>query len=159
KLVLSQAFRGAREGEARERYLPYAVAFWGFVGCTLVMIGFLWLAGCTWPAAIVTVALVLTGFLIIPRIMAATGLVRGSVYISLVKPWVLITYYAKAGPWMHPVPVKSFYLGAMVEVQHYDYREVMPVYATHAMKVADQAVFDGAADAKGWSAGRKLLAL
>jgi hypothetical protein len=140
KLVIAQAFRGTRAGEPRERYLPYAAAFWGFIGCTLVMIGFLWLAGCTWPAAIVTVALVLTGFLIITRIIAETGLVHGSVYISFVKPWMLTAFYAKSGPWLHPVPVKSFYLGAMVEIQHYDYREVMPVYATHALKVADETI-------------------
>src|SRR5439155_18809243 len=100
-------------------------------------------------------------FLIITRIIAETGLVHGQVYIPFVKPWVLIAYYAKSGPWLYPVPLKSFYLGAMVEVQHYDYREVMPVYATHALKVADQTVFDDADQGPrlNRSAGRKLIGL
>jgi hypothetical protein len=157
KLVLAQALRGVRPGEADDRYLSHRAAFGGFVGCTLAMMGFLWMAGCTVLAAVVTVAIVLTGFLIITRIIAETGLVHGQIYISFLKPWVLTAFYAKSGPWLHPVPVKSFYLGAMVEVQHYDYREVMPIYATHAMKVADQTVFEG--DAKPRRTGRMLIAL
>ena len=141
KLVTAQAFRGVRPGEPDDRYLSHRTAFWGLVGCFAVMTGFLWLAGCTFVGAFVTVLLVLTGFLIITRIIAETGLVHGQIYISFLKPWVVIASYAKTAAWLHPVPVKSFYLGAMVEVQHYDYREVMPVYATHGMKVADQTIF------------------
>jgi hypothetical protein len=153
RLVIAQAFRGVREGEPRDRYLSYPAAFWGFVACTGVTIGFLWLAGMTLIGAAVTMVIVLTGFLLITRIIAETGLIHGQIYISFLKPWVLIASYAKSGPWLHPVPVKDFYLGAMVEVQHYDYREVMPVYATHGMKVADQTI---AGDRR---TGRMLIAL
>ena len=163
RLVLAQAFRGVRAGEPEDRYVPHRTAFWGLVGCTAIMTGFLCLAGCTFIGAIVTVVLVLTGFFIITRIIAETGLVHGQIYISFVKPWVLIAYYAKSGPWLHPVPLKTFYLGAMVEIQHYDYREVMPVYATHAMKVADQTIFDSPVQAndtpRDRRAGRTLMAL
>src|SRR5690242_842875 len=127
------------------------------------MTGFLWLAGATLMGAFVTVLLVLTGFLIITRIIAETGLVHGQIYISFLKPWVVMASYAKTAAWMHPVPNKTFFLGALVEVQHYDYREVMSVYATHGIKVADQTIFDARSGASDSPAdrrtGRKLLAL
>ena len=163
KLVISQAFRGVRPGEPQDRYLPHGIAFWGLVFATIVMIGFLWLAGCTFIGAAVTVLIVLTGFLIITRIIAETGLIHGQIYVSFLKPWVVIASYAKSAAWLHPVPVKTFYLGAMIEVQHYDYREVMPIYASHGMKVADQTIFESRASATDTPAdrrsGRKLLAL
>jgi hypothetical protein len=102
------------------------------------MIAWLWLAGMTWFGAVVTVAIVLSGFLIITRIVAETGLVHAQIYVSFVRPWTLIAHYAKSGPWLHPVPTKTFYLGALIESHHYDYREVMPIYATHGLKVADE---------------------
>ncbi len=163
RLVIAQAFRGHREGEPRDRYLPHAFAFWGMIASVAIMIGFLWLAGMTWSGAIVTVLIVLTGFLIITRIIAETGLVHGQIRLSFVRPWTLIASYAKAGPWLHPVPTKTFFLGTMIESQHYDFREVMSVYQTHGMKVADQTIFpssnedaDAPADRR---TGKKLIAL
>ena len=67
--------------------------------------------------------ILLTGFLLITRIIAETGLIHGQIYISLLKPWVLIASYAKSAAWLHPVPNKTFYLGAMVEVQHYEMKD------------------------------------
>src|SRR5262249_40156717 len=60
KLVIAQAFRGPRESEPRGRYLPHAMAFWGMIVSSCVMVGFLWLAGMTWTGAVVTVLIVLT---------------------------------------------------------------------------------------------------
>lgn len=163
RLVIAQAFRGVREGEQQDRYLSHATAFWGMISCATIMTVFLWLAGMTSIGAAATVLLVLSGFLIITRIIAESGLIHGQIYLSFLKPWTLIASYAKAGAWLHPVPVKTFYLGAMIEVQHYDFREVMPIYATHGMKIADQTIFEKkpeeADDSHARGAGRKLIAL
>lgn len=166
RLVVAQAFRGRRPGEADDRYLSYRTAFWGLVGCAVVMISFLRVAGSTLVAAAVTVGILLTGFLLITRIIAETGLVHGQIYVSFVKPWVTIGAYAQKfnlPQWLHPVPVKSFYLGALVEVQHYDYREVASVYATHGLKVADATVYGGAEEERDLRrdrrTGRALIAL
>ena len=50
KMVIAQAFRGHRGDEPQGRYLSYPFAFWALVGCFAVMIGWLWLAGCTLAA-------------------------------------------------------------------------------------------------------------
>jgi hypothetical protein len=138
-MVIAQAFRGHREGEPIGRYLTYPQAFWTLVICIVVMVAWLWLAGCTIGGAITLVVLLLTGFLVIARIIAETGLIHGALRISLVRPWQMMVTAGFA----NPVPLETFYLGSLLQSTHYDFREVATVYTTHGMRVMDQTAFIG----------------
>jgi hypothetical protein len=157
QVVIGQAFRGHRRGEARGRYLSYPVAFWGFLGCALTMIGWLAIAGCGILGAAVVVSLLLLLFFMITRIIAETGLVHGQLIVPLHRPWQLLAM------WGHPnaVSMETFYYTAMLNSVHYDFREIVPVYATHAMKVADQTAFEShriGDSSEDLATGRKIMA-
>jgi hypothetical protein len=137
-MVLRQAFRGERSGEPRGRYLSYRFAFWGLIACIIVMVGFLVLAGCELHAAVVTILLLLLLFLVITRIIAETGLVHGQLRVALVEPWRM---FSGAG-WGMAINPKSFFLCHILQTVQLDMREPMPVYASHALKLADQTVFE-----------------
>jgi hypothetical protein len=138
KLVISQSFRGRRNNEPRGRYLPYPLAFWTLVICTIVMIVWMMLAGATFLAASVSIVLLLVLFLVITRLVAEAGLVHGQLQVPIYKPWVLL---ARAGL-DYPIPTQSYYLASFLQCQHYDFREVVPVYASHDLKVADETIVE-----------------
>jgi hypothetical protein len=91
--------------------------------------------------------------------------------VPVYKAWQLLAY---AG-WTHPVSLETQYLGGILQATHYDFREVVPVYASHGIRIEDQTVFAGrhpadaahgggggaAADdeARERSTGRRLLGL
>lgn len=137
-LVARQAFRGWRAGEPQGSYLPYPVAFWGLLLCTITMIAWLTLAGCTVFGAMVMTLLLLLLFLIITRIIAEAGLVHGQLQVGICKPWS----WAVAEGFSKPVPTETFYIGSLLQAVHYDFREPMPVYTSHAMRIADSAIED-----------------
>lgn len=155
RLVLAQAFRGERPGEARGRYLSYPFAFWGFVGCAAIMCGWLWLAGCTLIGAIVLVMLLLLLFFIIARIIAETGIIHGQLQVPMYKPWQLLAMYG----WPRAVPMETFYHSAMLQDVHYDFREIVPVYASHGLKLTDQTIFDRAGSTADRKTGRRIIGL
>jgi hypothetical protein len=136
-LVLRQAFRGPVGDEPRGRYLPYPIAFWGMITSLAVMIGWLWLAGCTLGGAVVMVLLLVMLFVVITRIIAESGLMHGQLQVPINHPWVLAAEFG------HPLvsPVKTFYFASLLQSVHFDFREVAPVYASHALRIVDQAVF------------------
>jgi hypothetical protein len=159
-VVFAQAFRGERADEPRDTYLPYPLAFWGFVACAAIMTGWLFLAGCTLPGAFVTVVTILLLFLMITRIIGETGFIHGQLQTSMVKAWTL----ARAAGWVHPVPITTYYFGRLMQGIFYDFREVVPVYASHGMKVTDQLAMssdghDEAAFRRRRSTGMKLIGL
>jgi hypothetical protein len=139
-LILRQAMRGRREGELEDPYLSYAITFWVLVGCTLTMIGWMMLAGCNLPAAVVAVLLLLTLFVVITRVIAESGLVHGMLIFHLTRPWEILSICG-AGKM---IPLKSFSITGMVDNALFDFREVPSVYASHNVKIADQTkVFAG----------------
>jgi hypothetical protein len=137
RLVFAQAFRGWRSGEPRGRYLSYPTAFWGLVACAIGMVLWLVLAGSQWVVAIVAVLILLFCFLIITRFVAEAGLVHGQLSLSLTDPWRFLAVQGHANLVSNP----SIYLASTVQSVHFDYRETLPVYATHGMKIADTTVF------------------
>ncbi|HLL87847.1 MAG TPA: DUF6785 family protein [Tepidisphaeraceae bacterium] len=139
--VARQAFRGRRAGEPAGAYASLAWAGRWLVVCLAGMVGWLWLAGCTVPGAIVMVAVLMMGFVLIGRIVAEVGLVHGQVHAPFYKPF---QWAAMAG-WGRPVPVETFYHSAVMQSVHYDFREVLTVYGLHGLKLADQALADAAA--------------
>jgi hypothetical protein len=142
KLVIRQALRGARGDEPRGRYLSLAAAAWGLIGAAIVMIGWLCIAGCSVGGATTMVLLLLLLFFMIGRIIAETGLVQGQLQVPIQRPFEMIV---EAG-FAPPVSLKTFFFAGYLETVHYDFREVVSVYAPHAMKVADQTIFGGRAE-------------
>jgi hypothetical protein len=136
-MVIRQAFLGHRGNEPRGRYLPYPVAFWGLMVSLAIMVGWLWLAGCTLLGAIVMVLLLVMLFVVITRIVAESGLMHGQLNVPINHPWVLAAEFG----YPDVSPVKTFYFASLLQAVHFDFREVVPVYASHALRVIDQAAF------------------
>jgi hypothetical protein len=82
------------------------------------------------------VTLLMMGFLVIGRIVAEVGLVHGQLQVPIYKPW---QWLSMAG-FDRPVPVETFYHSALMQNVHYDFREVLPVYALHGLKLADASI-------------------
>jgi hypothetical protein len=142
RLVIAQAWRGHRTGEPRGRYLSYRAATWGFVACLAVMVGWLWLAGCTLVGATVMVLVTVVLFMVITRIIAESGLMHGQLQVPITSPWTLAAAYG------HPLisPLKTFYFASTLQATQFDFREPVPVYATHGLKLVDQTAFAGGDD-------------
>jgi hypothetical protein len=66
-------------------------------------------------------------------------LVHGQLRVALIEPWRM---FSGAG-WGMAINPKSFFLCHMLQTVHFDMREPMPVYASHALKLTDQTVFEG----------------
>jgi hypothetical protein len=156
RLVAAQAFRGHREGETRGRYLSYRTAFWGLIGCAGAMIAWLTLAGASVAGSACIVLLLLLLILVITRVIAETGLVYGQLLVPLYRPWQLL---AISG-FNKPVSTETFFLSSVVNLNFFDFREPLSVYASHALKVADQTFSpDELDETRARSSGKKLFAL
>jgi len=136
KLLVAQALRGARPGEPTGKYISYRFGVWFLVGCVATMILWLMLAGAGIGAAVVMVLLLLLLFMVITRIVAEAGLVHGQLKVPIDRPFQMMV---RAG-WTHVVSQESYYLSTLLQATHYDFREVMPVYASHGVKMADQTL-------------------
>jgi hypothetical protein len=136
-MVVAQAFRGVREGEPRGRYLSFRTAFWGLCLCVAIMTGWLTFAGADVLTSFTTVLLLLLLFLVITRIIAETGIIHGQLQAPLYRPWQLLD---QAGI-DHPITDQGYYLVTLVNAHHYDFREPLSVYASHATKVADTTIY------------------
>jgi len=90
-------------------------------------------AGASLGGAIVVVMLLVTLLIMITRIIAETGLIHGQLQASLTTPWTLLVWAGVA----RPVSLQTYYLTAQLHSIFYDCREVVPVYASHGMKLLD----------------------
>jgi hypothetical protein len=142
RVVREMTAKPQAEDSTDERYLSYRAAGWGFVAFTLAIAAWLIAAGASVAGAVVAVAMMLMIFLVTARAVAETGLIFVQFNVPLYQPWV----YA-----LNDVPaalatrtkLESYFLGALVgTVFARDVRESMPIYATHALKVADDNVPD-----------------
>lgn len=136
RLVIAQALRGERPGETRGVYLSYRLAFWGAAVCAVTMALWLLAAGMTLLGAGVSVALLLTLFVVIARIIAETGLPYGQLLVPMYQPWQVAMAHG-AG---QIVPVKTFFLTALLQTNFYDMREPFSVFASHGLKISDSVV-------------------
>lgn len=139
-LILSQVIRGARADEPRGRYLSYRMAFWGLIACIAVMSGWMTFAGADVLTAVISTLLLLLLFFIITRIIAETGIIHGQLQAPLYRPWQLIGQLGPAS-WSQPITLESYYMVSLLNGQHYDFREPVPVYASHGVKVADATLY------------------
>src|SRR5262249_10084262 len=135
---LRQSFRGHRAGEPQDSYLPYPVAFWGLVLCTIIMIGWMFAAGCGLGPAVIGVFTLLLLFIVITRIVAEVGIIHGMLVAHLTRPYELLSMYGAKG-WIN---LKSLWITGTVDGGLFDFREVTSVYASHSLKLADQTLDD-----------------
>jgi hypothetical protein len=138
-LVMRQMWRGARADEPQDRYLPYRLAGWGLVVCVAGMCAWLVAAGMTVAGAAVLVLMLLTIYLVLARVVAETGLFFVQIQLLLHRPWVL-ALQALPGE-IRTTTTSYFYTTFFNGMLGHDTREALPVYSTHALRVADEAAY------------------
>jgi hypothetical protein len=138
---LVDSFAPSRLRDSPSRYLPYGVAGWATVFCLLIMIGWLVAAGCTVIGAAVLVLLIMMVMLVTARVVAETGLLFVQLGFPYWRPWVL----GITPPLNVRTSIKTFfYHGMFSMILGHDVRETTSVFATHALKVADEVQSDEA---------------
>ena len=144
--VARQMVRGRRQGEPAGRYLPYPVAGWGLTLCTLGVVAVLTLAGMSlWPAVVLTLGTLLV-FLVMARVVAETGLI----FAQLRAPVSRFFVYQAASP-LGKVGGYDFLWSKHFETLfNHDLRENLGVYATHALRVADESAYKRETGPSAW---------
>ncbi len=137
-MILKQAFRGHREGEPQDSYLPYPIAFWGLVTCIAIMIGWMFVAGCGLVPSVIGVLSLILFFIVITRIVAEVGIIHGMLVAHLTRPWELLAMYGLKN--LNLMPLKSMWITGTVDGGLFDFREVTSVYASHGLKLSDQVL-------------------
>ena len=138
-LVWRQMWRGARADEGDGRYLPYRVAGYGLLGGMAIVIGWLYLAGCTLSGAVFLVLLMLMLVLVALRMVAETGLLFVQTRIPLQQPFLYLVQDLPASLAVRP-KMETFFLAALFSnIFTVDQRESVPIFASQALKVADIA--------------------
>lgn len=137
-VVLRQMFLRPREGDPRERYMPYALAGWGFVACQVLMIVWMCLAGSGVLGAILTITTLTLLYLVLAKVLADTGMIYALMPMPLVQP-----YHALAAiPGMPRAGTGSYFFACLFySFFTADTRQSLPPYAQHAMVVADRAAY------------------
>ena len=154
-------FGRRRAGDPAPRYLSDALAGWLLVASTAGMVAFLCVAGVSVGAAVCLVLMMLMFFLVVARIVAETGMPYTGLYLPLTLPF---TYLLTVLPseLAAKLAAKDFFTGQMLYgIFAHDHRESLMPFATHALRVADDAIpRESAPDASGrTSAGRLLPAM
>jgi hypothetical protein len=153
-MVLRQMIRGAGPDEPQDRYMPYWLAGWGLAVCLVVMCAWLVTAGMTVAGACVLVMTLMLIYLVLARVVAETGLFFVQVQLLLYRPWV---WALQALPGEVRTSSTSYffttYLNGMLG---HDTRESLPVYSTHALRIADET---GVAGKSHWRQGIWFIAV
>lgn len=138
-MVLRQMVRGFREGETRGRYMSYPFAGWMLLACMVVMCLWLMAAGMTLLNAIGLIVMMLTLCLVLARVVAETGLVFVQIAVPTHHPWIVALQSGLLRQVADPASmVPSLYLVTSVsKIYSSDMREMMPVFASHALRLSD----------------------
>ncbi len=148
--VIRQMF-GRGESGSRGRYLPEGVAGWMLLISVLAMITWLTLAGASIPGAMVIVGVLLLVWIVSAKVVGETGLL----YVMLAAPAGRIWLYVSDITGGVTTTVKSFFFSSwFFGLFQHDTRETMIVYATHAVRVADEQAYP---EEKNWRRGFPLL--
>lgn len=138
-LIAVHMFRRPRPGEAGGRYLPDAVSGWGFVACTAILIAWMTAAGTTLVGAVVIIGMILMAFIVLARIVAETGLIYVQVGVAIDRVWLLSADIGGAAgrTGLGNIFFSNWFFGMFLN----DTRESLPVYATHAVRIADDRAY------------------
>jgi hypothetical protein len=117
--------------------MPLSLAGWGLVACSTGIGIFLWVAGASAAGAIVIVMMLLLLFTVMARIIAETGLPVGEIPVPMRRAWDFLLTEMPGGISMRTTPRSYFFTSLFTGLFTWDMREAMPVYGTHAIKIAD----------------------
>jgi hypothetical protein len=140
-MVARRMFNRARPGDPVGRYLPYGAAGWGLTVALVTMAAWLVAAGASVIGAVVLVLLLMMMLLIITRVVAETGMIFVRIDVPLGRPWVLLGSLPERVA-VRTTPRSFFYTALFSTLFTHDMRESLPVFATHAMRVADTTAYD-----------------
>lgn len=131
-LMVLNAMMG--RGTSREDSAPYAIAGWGLLLCTLGVIGWLCLAGMSAGWAVVLVLICWLTLLVMARVVAETGLLYATIGVWFARPsFAAAELGLTAG-------ARDFLLAdALNHLTVPGLRESPVVYATHAVRITDEA--------------------
>lgn len=156
--VLRQMFGAGRRDDPRGRYLPYGLAGWAWVGCQLLLIGWLMAAGTTLIGALVIIGILLMLHVALARIVADTGMIYPSLPVPLAHPYDVAAVTIPALP--HTTPGSYLFARVFSGIFAADMRQTLPPFAQHALVVADHTGCTGAGTgAAGWRKGIRVVAV
>lgn len=138
--VMGQALWIKPRERLDDLYGSSAVAARVLLACMGVMVGWLWMAGATVVGAVVMVLLLFVLFLTLTRFVAEVGLIHAQHQVPVQRPFSFLDQMGLG----KLVPIKTYYLGTHLQGVYFDARETLPVYASHSLKLADEA-FEGTA--------------
>ena len=136
KSVLGEALYLSPRDRSEHMYGSPAMAARVLLGCMAVMVGWLWMAGATVPGAVVMVLLLFILFLTLTRFVAEVGLIHAQHQVPVQRPFSFLDQIGLG----KLVPIKTYYLGTQLQGIYFDARETLPVYASHSLKLADDAL-------------------
>ena len=135
-------------------YAAYRTVGWGLVGCLAVVVGWLVLVGASVVGAAVIVAGMVVTFVVLARVVAETGLAFAMLPTPLGRPWVYLLADVPAAISVRTTTRSYFFANLFQAMFVHDDRESMPVFAAHAVRLADGV--DPARDRE-HKPGRRLL--
>lgn len=141
-LVAKQMFRRPGPDEAQGRYLPYFVAGWGLLLCTLGMLAWLMAAGVTLFGAMMIVGMAGVLYLVIARVVAETGLMFVQVNVPIFRPWVLLAQSMPETMALKTTATSFFFTGWISSIFVHDQRESLSGFMPQALRVADGAAYE-----------------
>jgi hypothetical protein len=140
-VIRRMAGRG-RKNDEQARYLPFGVAGWGMLLCTLGIASWLMLIGAGWWGMFMLVFFLLTLMLVLMRIVAETGIVAIQFLIAMNRPWY---YLFKASPVMaaSKTTIKPYFISAFFNVLFtVPQREPVSVFVSQSLRTQDHANAD-----------------
>jgi hypothetical protein len=139
-MVLRHMFRRYRPGEPTGRYLSYRAAGWGLAGSLIVAAVWLKLAGASAIGAVVLVLLLMMMVLVVARIIAETGMIFARTELPISRFWLVVGTLPDG--LARRTTMETYFYSALFSLNFtHDTREALPVYATHALRVADQVAY------------------
>lgn len=141
--VARQMFRKPREDEAQGRYLPYALAGWGLLGCMTLLVVWLCAAGTSVVGAIVIVLMLMLLYLVLAKVVSDTGMLYTLLPVPVSHPWDVLASSFPNSTAVRTTLGSYFFSRFFSGVLGHDMRQALPPYAIHAMAVADQAAYPG----------------
>ncbi len=143
---------GIGKNSSAGRYLPEGAAGWVFVISTAAMVTWLVLAGASVIGAIVIIGLLLLIWIVLAKVVAETGLLYVLLPAAAVRFWMVGSDLSGGG--VQTTLRSIFYSNWFFAMFQHDTREALPVFATHALRVADDQAYEGERD---WRRGVPFL--
>ena len=126
--------------QSRGRYLPDAIAGYSLIISIASLVVWLVVAGASVAGAMVIVGVLMLIYIVLARVVAETGLL----YVLLPVPAERVWMYASdlSGGALRTTLKSMFFSNWFFGMFQHDTREALPVFATHAVRVADEVAYE-----------------